>query len=83
MMKIKILGSGCSRCESLERLTRKAVDELNLEATVEKIGDIQEILRYSVLCTPALVIDEKVVLTGEVPGIIELKSLLYKIKIGG
>jgi len=83
MMVIKILGAGCARCESLERLTRKAVDELRLDATVEKVGDIREILSYSVMRTPALVINEKVVLTGEVPGMTELKSLLYNTKIGG
>ena len=82
-MKIKILGSGCARCDSLEKLTRKAVDELHLDATVEKVGDIQEILSYSVLCTPALVINNKVVLSGKVPHMTEIKSLLYNIKNNG
>ncbi len=79
MLNIKILGSGCARCDSLEKLTRKAVDELKLDATVEKVGDIQGILSYSVLCTPALVINEKVILSGTVPGMTEMKSLLYAI----
>ncbi len=79
-MHIKILGSGCARCETLEKLTRKAVEDLGLDATVEKIGDIQVILKYSVLRTPALVINEKVIFSGEVPGITELKSLLFNIK---
>ncbi len=81
MIEIKILGSGCARCESLEKLTRKAVDELHLEATVEKVGNIQEILNYSVMRTPALVINDKVILSGEVPGLTELKSLLYHITL--
>ena len=76
-MKIKILGSGCTRCEMLEKLTRKAVEEMHLDASVEKVGDIQEILKYAILRAPALVIDEKVVLSGEVPGMTEMKSLLY------
>ena len=80
-MKIKILGTGCARCDALEKLTRKVVNELKLDASVEKVGDIQEILNYSVMRTPALVIDEKVVLSGEIPGITELKSLLSHQKI--
>lgn len=79
MIRIKILGSGCARCESLYKLTRTAVEDLRIEATVEKVGDIQEILKYSVMRTPALVIDEKVILTGEVPALATLKSLLYNV----
>ena len=79
MIEIKILGSGCARCESLEKMTRKAVEELKLEASVEKVGDIQEILTYSVMRTPALVINEKVMFSGELPGMTELKSLLYSL----
>lgn len=81
MMNIKILGAGCARCESLERITRKAVEEMQLDASVEKVGDIQEILKYSIMRTPALVINEKVVLTGEVPGMTEMKSLLFNISL--
>lgn len=75
-MKIKVLGTGCARCKSLERITIKAVDELNLDATVEKVEDIQKIMEYAVMRTPALVINEKVVLIGQVPKIDELKELL-------
>jgi len=80
-MEIKILGSGCARCESLEKMTRKAVEELKLEASVEKVGDIQEILNYSVMRTPALVINEKVMFSGELPGMTELKSLFLSLSI--
>ena len=76
MMNIKVLGTGCARCKSLEKLTVKAVEELNLDATVEKVEDIQKIMEYAVMRTPALVIDEKVVLSGQVPKMTELKSLL-------
>ncbi|TFH28444.1 MAG: thioredoxin family protein [Bacteroidia bacterium] len=75
-MEIKVLGSGCARCKALEKLTSKAVEELNLDATVEKVEDIQKIMEYAVMRTPALVIDEKVVLSGQVPKINDLKELL-------
>jgi len=75
-MKIKVLDTGCARCKSLEKLTIKAVDELNLDATVEKVEDIQKIMEYAVMRTPALVINEKVVLSGQVPKVSELKELL-------
>lgn len=81
MIEIKILGSGCARCESLDKLIRKAVAELQLEASVKKVGDIQEILTYSVMRTPALVINEKVICSGEVPGLTALKSLLHHISL--
>ena len=75
-MEIKVLGTGCAKCKSLEKVTRKAVDELNLDATVTKIEDIQKIMEYAVMRTPALVIDEKVVLSGQLPKVAELKELL-------
>ena len=75
-MKIKVLGTGCARCKSLEKVTIKAVEELNLDATVEKVEDIQKIMEYGVMRTPALVINEKVVLSGQVPKVSELKELL-------
>jgi small redox-active disulfide protein 2 len=75
-MEIKVLGTGCARCKSLEKITRKAVDELNLDARVEKVEDIQKIMEYAVLRTPALVINEKVVLSGQVPKVSALKELL-------
>ena len=77
-MVIKVLGTGCARCKSLEKVTRKAVDELNLDASVEKVEDIQKIMEFAVMRTPALVIDEKVVLSGQVPKVSELKELITK-----
>jgi len=77
-MEIKVLGTGCARCKSLERTTRKAVEELNLNATVEKVEDIQKIMEYAVMRTPALVINEKVVLSGQVPKINAVKDLITK-----
>ena len=81
MIEIKILGSGCARCESLEKMARKAVEEMNLIASVEKVGDIQEILKYSVMRTPALVINERVMFSGELPRMTELKSLLFSMSL--
>lgn len=77
-MKIKVLGTGCAKCKSLEKVTRKAVEELNLDATVEKVEDIQKIMEYAVMRTPALVINEKVVLSGQLPKVAELKEILIK-----
>jgi len=75
-MIIKILGPGCHNCRSLERATREALDELGMDATVEKVEDYAEIVGYGVLSTPGLVVDEKVVVSGRVPRTAEVKSLL-------
>ena len=75
-MKIKVLGTGCAKCKTLEKVTTKAVEELNLDATVEKVEDIQKIMEYAVMRTPALVINEKVIMTGQVPKISQMKELL-------
>jgi small redox-active disulfide protein 2 len=75
-MQIKVLGTGCARCRSLEKITQKAVEELNLDATVEKVEDIQKIMEYAIMRTPALVINDKVVLSGQVPKVAQIKDLL-------
>lgn len=77
-MEIKVLGSGCAKCKTLERITREAVEELKLDATVEKVEDIQKIMDYGVMFTPALVIDGKVVFSGKVPKLKEMKEILTK-----
>ncbi len=77
-MEIKILGTGCSNCRNLEKATREAVAELNIEATVVKEEDITKIMGYGIMRTPALVVDEKVLLYGRVPSVKELKELLTK-----
>ena len=58
-MNIKILGPGCPKCKTLEKVTREAVDELGIEATIEKVEDIVKIMEYNVMHTPVLVINEK------------------------
>ena len=75
-MIIKVLGPGCTNCKTLERVTREAVDALGLDATIEKIEDYPTIMGYGVMSTPALVIDEKVVVSGRVPRPAELRELL-------
>lgn len=75
-MKIKILGTGCPNCIRLEENTKKALNDLNKKAEVEKVTDISKIMEYGVMSIPALVIDEKVVSYGEVLSSEEIKKLL-------
>lgn len=75
-MEIKILGTGCPKCKSLERLTREAVAEIGIEANISKVEDIMDIMNYGVVSTPALVIDGKVVLYGRLPSSSEIKTFL-------
>ncbi|MEA4826964.1 MAG: thioredoxin family protein [Clostridium sp.] len=75
-MIIKILGTGCRNCKNLEANAREAVKELGLDAVVEKVEDIKDIMAYGVMRTPALVIDEKVKVMGRVPKTEEIKEIL-------
>lgn len=75
-MIIKVLGPGCNNCKNLERVTREAVDGLGLDATIEKVEDYPTIVGYGVMSTPALVVDEQVVLSGRVPKVNEVRELL-------
>ena len=75
-MIIKVLGPGCTNCKNLERVTREAVDALGLDATIEKVEDYPTIMGYGVMSTPALVIDEKVVVSGRVLRPAQVRELL-------
>ncbi|MDV3428164.1 MAG: thioredoxin family protein [Bacillota bacterium] len=75
-MVIKVLGSGCANCKKLEENTRKAVEELGIEAEIVKVQDYKAILAYGVMKTPALVVDEKVKVMGRVPTSEEIKKYL-------
>ena len=77
-MTIKILGTGCPNCKRLEAHTREALSRLNLGAEVEKVEDLPSIMSYGVMSTPALVIDEQVVLYGRVPSVHDLEVLLQQ-----
>ena len=66
-MEIKILGGGCARCDRLEKLAREAAKELMVEATFTKVKDMDAIMAYDVMSTPALVIDEELKSSGRVP----------------
>ncbi|MDD5160783.1 MAG: thioredoxin family protein [Sulfuricurvum sp.] len=75
-MKIEILGTGCSKCKALEEATKQAVALSGKFAQIEKVEDIQKIMEYGVMSTPGLVIDGKVVSTGKLLTINEIKDLI-------
>ena len=77
-MEIKILGTGCSKCKTLEKLTRDVVSKNGIDATITKVEDIMEIMKYNIMTTPALVIDGRVVTKGIIPSAEEIKQLLTK-----
>lgn len=77
-MEIKILGTGCPKCKTLEKLTREVVEQNGFAATITKVEDIMDIMKYSILSTPALVVNEKVEIKGRVPSADEIKKVLEK-----
>ncbi len=76
MLNIKILGSGCANCKRLEAITREAVAKLSIEAEVLKVTEYPEIMKYKILSTPGLVINETVVSSGRVPTEAEVTTYL-------
>jgi small redox-active disulfide protein 2 len=77
-MEIKILGTGCANCKRLEKHAIEAVKELGIDAIVTKVEDFQEIMKYGILRTPGLVVDEKVVSYGTILSVAEIKAILTK-----
>mgnify|MGYP000906044073 CR=1 FL=1 len=77
-MIIKILGTGCPKCKKLEETARQAVSELGVEAVIEKVTDLNDIMDYGVMMTPALVIDEKVVSSGKLLSVADIKAKIAK-----
>jgi small redox-active disulfide protein 2 len=77
-MDIKILGTGCPKCKTLEKLTRDVVEQNGIEATISKVEDIMDIMNYGVMSTPALVVNGKVEIKGRVPSSDEIKQVLTK-----
>jgi small redox-active disulfide protein 2 len=76
MKTIKVLGTGCPKCKQTISVIQQALEQNNMQADVQKIEDIEEIMQYNVLSTPAVVIDEEVKIKGKVPSVKEVLSLL-------
>jgi small redox-active disulfide protein 2 len=78
LLDIKILGSGCSNCAKLEKVTKEGLTQLGIEVQVEKVEDMQKIMAYGVMSTPALVINGVVKLVGKVPNKAKIIEILEK-----
>lgn len=76
---IKILGTGCSKCKTTANLVKEVVNEQNIDAEIIKIEDIMEIMEYNVITTPAIIVDEKIVIKGRIPSKKELEELFENI----
>ncbi|HBG74865.1 MAG: glutaredoxin [Chloroflexi bacterium GWB2_49_20] len=76
MLTIKVLGPGCDNCKRLASLAERAITNLAIEARVEKLTDYTDIMKYKILATPGLVINEKVVCAGRVPSQAEITTFL-------
>ncbi len=79
-MDIKILGSGCCRCKKTYDTVKQVVEEDNVDATIEYVTDIAKILEYDIMSMPAIVIDGKVVLNGQVPMAAQVRQILKNLK---
>ncbi|MBO8168915.1 MAG: TM0996/MTH895 family glutaredoxin-like protein [Thermoanaerobacteraceae bacterium] len=75
-MEIRVLGSGCANCQKLEQNVFNAAAELGMDADIQKVEDMAEIMKFGVMSTPALVINGKVVVSGRVPNTEEIKQFL-------
>jgi small redox-active disulfide protein 2 len=73
---IKVLGTGCPKCKSMIGVVTDVVSENEIDATIEKVEDIMEIMKYNVMVTPALVIDDVITIKGRVPAKAEVLALL-------
>ena len=76
MLNIKILGSGCANCQRVEQTAKAAAEEMDIEATFQKVTQMQDIMKYGIMATPGLVINEKVVCSGRVPSKAEVTTWL-------
>ena len=81
-MKIQVAGPGCLKCKETEKNVREACTQLNLNADISHVFDIKEIAKLGVLFTPAVIIDGKMVLSGKLPSVQELKKIISRIKEG-
>jgi small redox-active disulfide protein 2 len=76
MLEIKVLGTGCAKCKTTYNNALEAVKQLAIEANIVKIEDIEEIMKYNVLTTPVLMINEEIKIKGRVADVNEIKQLL-------
>lgn len=76
MKQIKVLGTGCAKCNKLEEAAKAAAEDLGIEYEFEKVTDIMKITSYGVMMTPALVVDGAVKVTGKVPSHDDIKEML-------
>ena len=75
-MIIKILGTGCAKCKKLEENARQAISEAGIDATIVKVTDLDKIMDYGVMMTPALVIDDIVLASGKLLSVSDIKALI-------
>jgi small redox-active disulfide protein 2 len=75
-VRISVLGTGCPKCKETANIVRQAVEEAGIGATIEKVEDIKEIMKFRVMMTPAVAIDGQVRISGKVPTVAEVKALL-------
>lgn len=76
MKKLQILGTGCATCEKLAKMTETAATELDLAFALEKVSKIEDIMKFDIVATPALVVDGEVKVSGRLPSEDELKAML-------
>lgn len=75
-MVIKILGAGCDKCDKAYKNVKEAIEELNVDVKVEKVEDLVTMVKYGVMTTPGIVVDEKVVLVGKIPSVNDFKEII-------
>lgn len=75
-MEVKVLGTGCARCVKTYKLVEKVINENNIDATLVKVEDIMEIMKYNIMAAPAVVVDGVVKIKGHVPSESEIKEIL-------
>jgi small redox-active disulfide protein 2 len=76
MRKLQILGTGCPKCNKLTEVTKEAADSLGIDYELEKVSDLQQIMKFGVMMTPALAVDGEVKVSGKVPSVDEIKRLI-------
>ncbi len=75
-ISIKILGPGCARCKSTLEVVKKAVEQTGVKADITKVEDLEGMMKYNILSTPVVVVNEQIKISGKVPTVEEIKKLL-------